>query len=168
MRFLSVVSRAGPWQVAGLVGAGGAIIDQATKRLAVQALGSGRVVDLPGPFHFQLTFNAGAAFGIPAPWWLFPAVTVLVLLLVSRSLGRARGFIEPIAYGLLVAGALGNITDRFTRPHPGGVGRGEVVDFIASTFFPTFNVADVWINIGFGLLLVAAYRHERAERAAES
>lgn len=168
MRFLSGISRAGPWQVAGLVGAAGVILDQATKRLAVEALSSGRIIDLPGPFHLQLTFNAGAAFGIPAPWWLFPAVTVLVLLLVSRSLGQARGSIEPIAYGLLVAGALGNITDRLARPHPEGIGRGEVVDFIASTFFPTFNAADVWINIGFGLLLIAAFRHERRERAAES
>lgn len=167
MRLPAVVSRAGPWQIAVLVAAVGIILDQATKELALQALGPGHVIDLPGPFHLQLTFNAGAAFGIPAPWWLFPIVTVLVLVLVGRSLGRARGLLEPVAYGLLVAGALGNITDRLTRPHPEGVGRGEVVDFIASTFWPTFNVADICISVGFGLLLLAAYRHDHGEEAGE-
>lgn len=156
------MSRAGPWQVSGLVAAAGLVLDQATKAVALRALGSGRVIDLPGPLHLQLTRNAGAAFGIPAPWWLFLVVTVVVLVLVGKNLGRARTLLEPIAYGLLVAGALGNVTDRLTRPHPEGVGRGEVIDFIASTFFPTFNVADICITFGFGLLLIASYLHEQS------
>lgn len=139
-----------------LVAAIGLLLDQATKALALAALVVGETVDLPGPLFLQLTFNPGAAFGIPAPWWLILVVTVAVIALVAVNLPRSSTAAEPFAYGLLAAGALGNVTDRLVRPHPDGLGRGEVVDFIASDFWPTFNVADVCISVGFGLLVVAA------------
>ncbi|MBW3576449.1 MAG: signal peptidase II [Actinobacteria bacterium] len=154
----------GPIQVGLLVAAIGWILDQATKALAVEALVGGRVIDLPGPLFLRLTFNAGAAFSAPIPWWAFPIVTLLVVVLVARNLPRARDALEPIAWGLLLAGAFGNLTDRLVRVEPGGVGRGEVVDFIASTVWPTFNLADVAITVGFLLLLFAAVREGREER----
>lgn len=168
-----MLERPGPLPIATLIAAIGLILDQATKRLALDALARGTVVDLPGPLYLQLAFNPHAAFGIPAPWWVFPIVTLLLVVLVAYHLPRSQLLLEPFAYGLLVAGALGNMTDRLFRPHPDGVGRGEVVDFIASTFWPTFNVADICISIGFGLLVIAAIVHyvrevaeERAEREA--
>jgi signal peptidase II len=151
----------------------GWILDQATKNLAVAKLADGRVVELFGPLYLELTFNPHAAFGIRVPWWGFPLVTLLLVGLVVWHLPRSQTLIEPFAYGLLMAGALGNMTDRLRRPHPDGIGRGEVVDFIASTFWPTFNVADMCITIGFILLVVAAIVQyvrtgapDRAERAA--
>lgn len=159
-RLLARLLDPGPLTVGLLVAAIGWVADQAAKALAVRELDGGQVVDVPGPLFFQLTFNEGAAFGIPAPWWVFVIVTVLVVTLVVRNLPRAVSLVEPIAYGLLLAGALGNITDRLVRSEP-GFARGEVVDFIASTFWPTFNLADVWITVGFLLLVVGAWRHER-------
>jgi signal peptidase II len=156
-----------PVSIGILVAAAGLLLDQATKALALEALVGARVIDLPGPIFLRLTFNPGAAFGIPAPWWLILLVTVVVIVLVAANLPRSSTLLEPFAYGMLAGGALGNVTDRLLRPHPEGVGRGEVVDFIASDFWPTFNVADICITVGFGLLVLAAFsmRHDgRGER----
>lgn len=162
------LERAGPLGVGLLVAAAGWILDQATKAAALRGLENTVVADGPGPFFFRVTMNAGAAFGIPAPWWLFFVVTAIVLVLVYRNLPESHSALEPFAYGLLLAGALGNITDRMFRPHPEGFGRGEVVDFIATSFnFPTFNVADTCITVGFALLLVAAGRHGTEEPGRE-
>ncbi len=151
-----------------LVAAIGLLLDQATKALALEALVRGDSVDLPGPLFLQLTFNPGAAFGIPAPWWLILVVTVAVIGLVVVNLPRSTTTVEPFAYGLLAAGALGNVTDRLVRPHPDGPGRGEVVDFIASDFWPTFNVADICISVGFGLLVIAALTVRQHDGTPES
>lgn len=149
----------GPLTVGLLLAAAGWLLDQATKALAVRTLGPGEVVGGDLPVYLQLTFNEGAAFGLPVPWWVFPVVTLVVVVLVMRHLPNATSRAEPLAYGLLLAGALGNMTDRLLRHEQ--VGRGGVVDFIASDVWPTFNVADVCITVGFALLVVAAYRHER-------
>ncbi|MDP8960772.1 MAG: signal peptidase II [Actinomycetota bacterium] len=153
-----------PMRIGLLVGAIGWVLDQATKAVVVHTLAIGETVPLPGPLFLQLTFNAGAAFGLPVPWWVFPIVAAVVVTLVVRNLPRAESLLDPFAYGLLLAGALGNVTDRLLRPNLAGFGRGEVVDFIASSFWPTFNLADIWITVGFVLLLAAAFRQERANR----
>ena len=160
-RVVRRLSGAEPLALGLYIAALGWLLDQATKAAAVRALGAGEVVAASWPVYLQLTFNEGAAFGLPVPWWVFPIVTVIVVVLVVRHLPQATSLAEPFAYGLLLAGALGNITDRLLRPHPRGVGRGEVVDFIASDVWPTFNIADVCISVGFVLLVVAAYLYER-------
>lgn len=154
-------ARVGPLHIGLLVAAIGWLLDQATKALAVRALADGRVVGASSPIHLQLTFNEGAAFGLPVPWWVFPIVTAVVIVLVVRNLPGSTSLLEPLAYGMLLAGALGNMSDRLLRPGVGGFARGEVVDFIASDVWPTFNIADVCISVGFVLLVVAAYLHER-------
>ena len=69
--------------------------------------------------------------------------------------------LTTLALGGIVAGAIGNGWDRAFREAPGG-GTG-VVDFIAVTLpggyrWPTFNVADVLLAVGVGLILVASLR----------
>lgn len=146
------------------------VLDQATKHLATVLLRPpGRAVELPGPFTLQLTFNPGGAFGLPAPSWFFLLVTVVVVVVVVRNLPRVTAVSPAVAYGLLLAGALGNAADRVFRS--GGPGdprflHGHVVDFIASALWPTFNLADVSITSGFVLLLVWLYVEERRTQAA--
>ena len=144
-----------------LLALAGWILDQATKTLAVRTL-SARSFDLPGPFHLHLVHNDGAAFGLGAPWWLFLVVTAVVGAVVLRNLPRASGWLDASAYGLLLAGALGNVTDRLVRPP--SFAHGEVVDFIGSTVWPTFNVADVCITLGFFLLVAGVLLAEHRER----
>lgn len=152
--------------VVGLLAAAIALIlDQATKQLAAELLvPEGRRVELPGPFSLELTFNPGGAFGLPAPSWFFLVVTVVVVVVVVRNLPQVTTPVPAVAYGLLLAGALGNAADRVFRtggPDDPRFLHGHVVDFIASGVWPTFNVADMSITIGFLLLLLWLYQDER-------
>lgn len=155
-----------------LVAAIWVLLDQASKQLAAVLLAPAGAVrhELPGPLTFQLTFNDGGAFGYDAPWWFFLVVTVIVTVIVARKLPLSQTLVEATAYGMLLAGAWGNALDRVFRPGDAGDPtflHGHVVDFIASARFPTFNVADVAITAGFGLLLVSMWAEDRREERAQ-
>jgi signal peptidase II len=143
------------------------LLDQATKVVAETMLNqSVKVAWLSRePFiGWQLTYNPGGAFGFPAPSWFFLIVTVVVTVIVMRNLPVVGWTSQAVAYGLLLAGAVGNATDRVLRT--GGPGdprflHGHVVDFVAWGSFPRFNVADIAITCGFALLLVSLWIEER-------
>jgi signal peptidase II len=86
------------------------------------------------------------------------AVVVFVLW-ASRNLPTTA---SALGLGLILAGGLGNLTDRLVRG-PGF--SGEVVDFIDLHVWPVFNLADSAIVVGAAILLVQSLRRERAERA---
>ncbi len=153
--------------VAGLLAAAGLVLDQATKLLALRVLDLGRKVPLLGDaVGWQLIENPGAAFGLRAPTWVFLVVTVLVVTIVVRSLPHVPNLLQASAYGLLLSGSLGNMVDRVVRAEDGFLS-GKVVDFVAWGSFPRFNVADSWITIGFGLLVVALLLEDRRASRAE-
>jgi signal peptidase II len=155
----------------GLVVAAAVIVlDQATKQLAEELLVRGEFVPwLSDRIGWQLVYNPGAAFGIPAPIWLPLSVTVVVVIIVARALPRTTRLLPATSYGLLLAGAIGNVIDRLFRAGEGdGFGSGEVVDFIAWGAFPRFNVADSAITIGFVLLVVALWQEERSPEPADA
>lgn len=128
-----------PWAPLTAAIAALAGFDLATKLWAAAAL-SDTPVELPGPVDLQLVYNSGTAFG------LFSKVPPLVVSIVVLALvgavvnlwrtGRAPTF--PIV--LIVAGGLANSIDRFEG--------GSVVDMIHTGWWPTFNLADVFINVG--------------------
>ena len=64
--------------------------------------------------------------------------------------------IELYSYSLILGGTIGNGIDRIIR--------GYVVDFINLNFidFPVFNIADLFINIGFLLLLYSLFKNKRS------
>jgi signal peptidase II len=64
--------------------------------------------------------------------------------------GAGRG--STIGMGLVIGGAAGNLVDRLFRGDAWL--RGSVVDFIDFQWFPIFNVADIAINVGAGLLIL--------------
>lgn len=156
-------------KVGALVAGIALVLDQATKELAELELFRSRMVDVFAPgWGWQLTYNDGGAFGFPAPSWFFLAVTVIVTWIVVRNLPRVDRVSGAVAYGLLLAGALGNAFDRVVGKGPGdpGLFQGEVVDFVAIRLplygnFPRFNVADVAITAGFVLLVIAMWLEER-------
>jgi signal peptidase II len=140
------------------------VLDQATKELAEAVLAPGEFVPwLAEGIGWQLIYNPGGAFGLPAPSWLFLAVTVVVLVLVARALPQATSLTAAVAFGMLLAGALGNALDRVLRPGDPDTafGGGYVVDFVAWGSFPRFNVADSAITVGFVLLVIALWIEER-------
>jgi signal peptidase II len=97
---------------------------------------------------------------------VFPVVTLVLIVVVVRSLGEAHGTGAVIAQGLVVGGAIGNVVDRFVRPGDGSLVGGYVVDFVAWGTFPRFNVADASITVGVALFILLTLLDERAERAA--
>jgi signal peptidase II len=139
--------------------------DQITKSIAVAKLESGPV-HLFGPFSFQLEFNSGVAFsigvGLTVPIIVAVAAVIAMLVWYARS---APSRTAAVAFGLIIGGALGNVSDRVFRGHGG-----SVVDFIHSTFWPTFNVADACVVCGSILLaLVFAFgRHEPRRVAGDA
>lgn len=138
------------------------VLDQATKELAEALLTRGEFVSLVGSeVGWQLIYNPGGAFGLPAPPWVFLVVTILVVGIVVKTLPGTSSLLQATAYGLLLAGALGNMLDRALRPGDDGFLGGHVVDFVAWGTFPRFNVADSAITVGFVLLVVALWLEER-------
>lgn len=148
--------------------AAGLVLDQITKYIMVERvmrpageLGTpyftDRVIDVLPFFALRLSWNAGISFslfnsGEATTTFILLAVQVSVTLLLLwwlRSLDRP---LTQFATGLILGGALGNITDRIMF--------GAVADFLdfywQSWHFPTFNVADICISTGAGLWLLDA------------
>ncbi len=140
------------------IGAVAWLVDQATKTLAVHRLDGQPSVRLIGDiFQLTLTRNSGAAFSTGESLTvfisLFACVALVVVLVVAR---RVRDTVWAWAFGLLLAGIAGNLTDRLFR-EPGPL-RGHVIDFFHLTHWPVFNVADICINVAAGLIVLQSLR----------
>jgi signal peptidase II len=135
------------------VSAGIIAVDQVTKSLAVRDLVHGPV-HVVGPLSLQLKYNTGAAFSIGAGLTLPIIVIAFVLVLLLAWFARgAPTLLAAAATGMILGGALGNLSDRLFRGHAGAV-----VDFIHFDFWPTFNVADASIVVGTFVLAIAIAR----------
>ncbi|WP_199812408.1 signal peptidase II [Streptomyces sp. NRRL S-337] len=96
--------------------------------------------------------NSGAAFGMGgASTVVFTVIAVAVALAIVRLARRLYSVPWAIALGLLLGGALGNLTDRLFRT-PGQL-QGAVVDFISVRGFSVMNLAD-WAIVCGGVLIV--------------
>jgi signal peptidase II len=150
--------RKGLLVVLTLVAVGVYLLDQLSKAVAVARLTVGDPVELVGDLlRFDLTRNSGAAFSLATGMtWVLTVVAVVVVVVVVRSARRLASLPWAIALGLLLGGAVGNLTDRLVRDP--GLGRGHVVDFIAYGHLFIGNVADIAIVAAAGLIVVLALR----------
>ena len=131
-------------------------IDQITKAIVVAnaATLSAGISVFPG---FNLVFyrNDGVTFGMlgGAPWWSPIALALAICVWLGVMLFRADNTVETLAYGAIIGGALGNVIDR--------VRYRAVTDFldfyIGTAHWPAFNMADVFVVSGVGLLLAAPW-----------
>jgi signal peptidase II len=136
------------------------LLDQLSKVWALSVLDGGRVIDLVGTLRLNLTFNDGSAFGLGAGRTTLMAVVAAIVSIVVLRLGlQASSRPWAIGLGLVLGGALGNLVDRAVRDGSGFLG-GRVVDFIDLQWWPVFNVADVAIVAGVGLLVLLSFRSE--------
>lgn len=145
------------WTVLASIAVGVLVLDQATKSLIAQWIGSGNPdnrQELAGRLlAVEYVENTGAAFGILAgqTWALAVAAVVVSLLfafVLRRDVQRHRDM--AIAVGLILGGGLGNLIDRIRL--------GYVVDFIAVGSWPKFNTADSAITAGLVVLAVGLMR----------
>ena len=144
--------------------AGAYALDQVTKLIVVRTLaGRTPVQVIPGILHLNYTTNAGGAFGIfGGQPWLFLGASVLVSAIIVIASTRLTSAVSAIALGLILGGALGNLTDRLAR---GPRASGRVVDFIDLQVWPVFNLADSAIVIG-AVLMVAGGLRQRDEASS--
>ena len=133
------------------------VADYFSKLWALETLGNGVVMRLTPWMDFKLAFNKGAAFSLFAEgsgwqrWFFMGIATVIGLWLCYALLFERTNALTRLAYASILGGAVGNLYDRILH--------GKVVDFISwhigNAYWPTFNVADVGICVGVGLLVIA-------------
>jgi signal peptidase II len=132
------------------------LVDQLTKWWAVDRLSHGSI-HLIGTLDLELSLNTGSAFSLLQGQDALLIVVAAVLVVgLSLLVWRAPTTARAATLGLILGGALGNLSDRLFRGD-----HGAVVDFVALHFWPTFNVADASIVVGCGLLLVSLIREPR-------
>ena len=133
----------------------GLILDYITKIWAIDTLkGKPDITVIEGFFDFSYLENRGAAFGIfQGRVYLLAAVTFLVLgvLFINYVKTKKKTLMFTISNALILTGAAGNLIDRLRY--------GFVVDFISwhwkeAYYFPTFNIADICVTVGTGLLII--------------
>ncbi len=146
----------------------GIAADQATKIWSVTALAGGRRLEvIPKALAFVYVENPNAAFGLGN--WLPPELKVyaLLALTIALTLGlcvmllRTPDLPSQIGFAATISGAIGNIIDRIQL--------GYVRDFIywhGGFSWPNFNVADMLVVCGVGVLLVFGSRAEKRAKSA--
>ena len=132
----------------------GIAIDQFTKYLTVKHIEKDKeeIVVIKGFFSFWHTTNDGAAWGIldDARWVFMSISTVAIVgMLIYLYLGFSQNRLYEISLSIIISGGIANMIDRIFL--------GYVVDMLKFTFidFPIFNVADSFVCIGAGLLILA-------------
>lgn len=139
--------------------------DQLTKYLAVMFL---RPVDtvpiIKDVLHLTYDENPGAAFGmLKNNRWVFMVISVvaIVAMLVYLIRRKPTSILEGLSIAFIVGGGIGNMIDRVLL--------GYVVDFVDFRLinFAIFNVADSFVCIGAGLLMLYVIRLTIAEVKAD-
>jgi signal peptidase II len=136
------------------------VLDQIAKYWIVNGLHMqpGASLQVTSFFHLTLVMNRGVSFGLfQSPegqeWirWILAAFAGGVAIALAIWVRSAHRKLPAIAIGLIIGGALGNLSDRIRF--------GSVVDFLDfGPIFPwVFNVADAAVNIGVVLLLIDTF-----------
>jgi signal peptidase II len=145
------------------------LIDQFTKVMIEQyyLLGESTPI-IKGFFNFTYVRNTGAAFGFGAQAhdsirkFLFLLIPVLVCFYLVYLIWKTRkgDVLLSLAYSLILAGAIGNLIDRFWL--------GYVVDFFHFYFrdyhYPAFNVADSCVTVGAAFLIFDFFKETRRKK----
>lgn len=115
-------------------------------------------VVIEGIFELSYTTNTGAAFGLMRGQNLI--LTIITIVAIGFIFVYYKQYLHSlwmrIALSVLLGGALGNFLDRIRH--------GEVTDFLRfrllpNFWWPTFNLADVAVCVGAGMLMIHLLRH---------
>ena len=129
---------------------------------------------VPGLLRFSLSTNPGIVFGIDVlPPWAVLAATLLAVAAVAGLFATSsrKALTLHIGLGMILGGALGNVYDRlFSRVHfcgESGAHLHEVRDFIDvyAINYPIFNVADMLLVVGVGVVILHTLFHRESAGA---
>ncbi|MEV6744595.1 signal peptidase II [Streptomyces sp. NPDC051080] len=134
------------------------LLDLSSKMIVVAKLEHHEPIELIGDWlQLSAIRNAGAAFGIGEAFTIiFTCIAATVIVVIARLARKLYSLPWAIALGLLLGGALGNLTDRIFRAP--GTFQGAVVDFIAPAHFAVFNLADSAIVCGGILIVILSFK----------
>ena len=144
------------------------LADQLTKLIVINWIDpSQQVIIIEGFFKFVNWHNTGAAWSqFQGKSLQLAGISVIALgaLIYWRQQFEISTPTGKLAMGMLIGGIVGNLIDRVAYEH--------VVDFIRFYLkqrggneigYPAFNIADMGICVGVGLLFVMAWREQEAE-----
>ena len=140
------------------------LLDLLTKYIVVQKFDLYESVNVLPVFNLTYVRNYGAAFSFLADhdgwqkyFFILLAVGISLMLAYFMKKNRADQTLQNAAYALIIGGALANMVDRAYN--------GFVVDFFDFYWdiyhYPVFNVADIAICIGAGLLALDAFKGDK-------
>ena len=140
------------------------LLDLLTKYIVVQKFDLYESVNVLPVFNLTYVRNYGAAFSFLADhdgwqkyFFILLAIGISLMLACFMKKNRADQTLQNAAYALIIGGALANMVDRAYN--------GFVVDFFDFYWdiyhYPVFNVADIAICIGAGLLALDAFKGDK-------
>ena len=125
-------------------------IDQVTKYLVNTKISLNTSIEIiPGIIFISHVKNSGAAFGVfqnRTNILIIISVIAIILIIILKIKLNLDSIFYNISLGFILGGAIGNLIDRIIF--------GEVVDFLHLRYFAVFNVADSFICIGFGIVII--------------
>ena len=147
--------RAAP--IATAVAVGTALADWISKAIASAALNDAPVHLVAG-LSLRLGHNPGIAFGLGDQLPPVAIVALTAAVTVALVFAMLRGALpSTVGAGLILGGAVGNLGDRILG--------GSVVDFIDLTWWPSFNLADVFLTVGALWSMVSSLREDADVRS---
>lgn len=141
---------------------GALALDQLSKIWAVYALVWGKIYPIVPSVSLLLVGNKGVSFSLldHLPPTVLSGFALVLILCFAIAFAFTQRTITMWAYGLIMAGALGNFIDR--------VRLGAVIDFILlhyqNFYWPVFNFADVYICVAAALLIFDSLRNQQKSR----
>lgn len=153
--------------VAGLIILMALVLDQVVKLMVEAYLPLQEAVYVIPNLALYRTYNLGVAFSMLSDmngWFIIVMRLVIVtfVLWVWRKTEKHRTF-SHLGFALIVAGAAGNIIDKFVYGH--------VIDYILfytqTWSFAVFNLADTFISIGAACVLLDEFLHSREKKQAD-
>lgn len=147
------------------------VVDLWTKYIVVQNFELHESINLLPIFNLTYVRNYGAAFSFLAGhdgwqkyFFIVLAIVISTMLIWFMYKNKAEQKLQNSAYALIIGGALGNMADRAYN--------GFVVDFFdfywRDWHYPVFNVADIAICVGAGLLAIDAFKNGDNKKESET
>lgn len=142
------------------------VLDQITKQLVVRELQWFDVYPVLPNLNLVHMRNTGAAFSMMSDaspiFFVLLGLGVSIGILIWLRRHPREQHLVAVALSMIMGGALGNVIDRVTRGHVV-----DFIDFYVGTWhFAAFNVADMAISCGAGLLILDALLDVRRSRKA--
>lgn len=134
------------------------ILDQVIKNIVLKTIELGEIISvIPNFFFITSVKNTGGAWSIlNNHTFILTLISFACIIFLNQYLAKKNTFnkIEVSYYGLIMGGMIGNFIDRLLYE--------GVIDFLGFKFgnyqFPIFNIADIAIVIGVGLVLIETIR----------